>query len=477
MEIRGIDVSAWQGKIDWGTVAAYGMDFVLLRITEAGNVIDSCFERNFSECRKHNIPVGVYKYSYAMTIAEIQNEARKVVSVLNGRKLQFPVWLDLEHNKQRSLGAESIHKMADAFREIVEAAGYKFGIYCNVDWYMNVICSHLRKHDFWIARYPAADNGILQERLRPDFGVGWQYSSKAKIPGINGTVDRNIFYKDYKDGEKKGDTEVAKTKEQIIQNVRNDAVDFAVKIANDNSHGYSQTVRSLYNITNPKSFDCSSLALTAYYYAFLKNGLTAQANYLKANCSYTGNMLKMQNAGFEIVARNQTAHAQMTKGDLELNTAHHVAMAIDRNRIIHARSSEGTSDTKDNSGNEIRVQNWYLYSHGWTHRLRFTGKGIDFTELTGTATTTPASTPTTTKGDKYMFEPKTVKNGSTGTSVLLLQEILVARGFKGKDGKELTLDREAGTNTIYALNQYKKSRKMKQNGICDAAVWKDLIAI
>ena len=477
MEIRGIDVSAWQGKIDWGTVAAYGMDFVLLRITEAGNVIDSFFEKNFSECRKHNIPVGVYKYSYAMTIAEIQNEARKVVSVLNGRKLQYPVWLDLEHNKQRSLGAESIHKMADAFRKIVEAAGYKFGIYCNVDWYMNVICSHLRKHDFWIARYPAADTGILQERLRPDFGVGWQYSSKAKIPGINGTVDRNVFYKDYKDEEKKGDTEVAKTKEQIIQNVRNDAVDFAVKIANDNSHGYSQVVRSLYNITNPKSFDCSSLALTAYYYALQKNGLTEQANYLRKNCSYTGNMLKMQNAGFEIVARNQTAHAQMTKGDLELNTVHHVAMAIDQNRIIHARSSEGTSDTKDNSGNEIRVQNWYLYSHGWTHRLRFTGKGIDFTELTGTATTTPASTPTTTKGDKYMFEPKTVKNGSTGTSVLLLQEILVARGFKGKDGKELTLDREAGTNTIYALNQYKKLRKMKQNGICDAVVWKDLIAI
>ena len=476
MEIRGIDVSAWQGKIDWETVAAYEMDFVLLRITEAGNVIDSCFERNFSECRKHNIPVGVYKYSYAMTIAEIQNEARKVVSVLDGRKLQFPVWLDLEHNKQRLLGAESIHKMADAFREIVEAAGYKFGIYCNMDWYMNVICSHLRKHDFWIARYPAVDNGFLQERLRPDFGVGWQYSSKAKIPGIKGTVDRNVFYKDYKDEEKKGDTEVAKTKEQIIQNVRNDAVDFAVKIANDNSHGYSQTVRSLYNITNPKSFDCSSLALTAYYYALQKNGLTDQANYLKKNCSYTGNMLKMQNAGFEIVARNQTAHARMIKGDLELNATHHVALAIGKDNIVHARSSEGTTDTKDNSGNEIRTQPWYLYSHGWTHRLRFTGKGIDFTELTGTATT-PASTPTTTKGDKYMFEPKTVKNGSTGTSVLLLQEILVARGFKGKDGKELTLDREAGTNTIYALNQYKKSRKMKQNGICDAAVWKDLIVI
>ena len=214
MEIKGIDVSAWQGKIDWKTVADYGMGFAILRITEAGNVVDSQFENNLAGCNKYNIPVGVYKYSYAMTIAEIQREARKVVSTLNGRRIQFPVFLDLEYNNQRSLGSESIHKMADAFREIVEAAGYKFAIYCNVDWYENVICSHLKKYDFWIARYPSNDDGWLQERLRPDFGVGWQYSSKAKIPGISGTVDRNVFYKDYSEEiEKKEETTVNKLQE------------------------------------------------------------------------------------------------------------------------------------------------------------------------------------------------------------------------------------------------------------------------
>lgn len=190
------------------------MGFAILRITEAGNVVDSQFENNLAGCNKYNIPVGVYKYSYAMTIAEIQREARKVVSTLNGRRIQFPVFLDLEYNNQRSLGSESIHKMADAFREIVEAAGYKFAIYCNVDWYENVICSHLKKYDFWIARYPANDDGWLQERLRPDFGVGWQYSSKAKIPGISGTVDRNVFYKDYSEEiEKKEETTVNKLQE------------------------------------------------------------------------------------------------------------------------------------------------------------------------------------------------------------------------------------------------------------------------
>lgn len=480
MEIKGIDVSAWQGKIDWKTVADYGMGFAILRITEAGNVVDSQFENNLAGCNKYNIPVGVYKYSYAMTIAEIQREARKVVSTLNGRRIQFPVFLDLEHNNQRSLGSESIHKMADAFREIVEVAGYKFAIYCNVDWYENVICSHLKKYDFWIARYPANDDGWLQERLRPDFGVGWQYSSKAKIPGISGTVDRNVFYKDYTTDENtktdtKGENNVKLTKEQIIQNVRNDAVNFAVRIANDNSHGYSQAVRSLYNTANPKSFDCSSLVLTAYYYAFLKNGLTDLANYLKRNCSYTGNMLRMLNTGFEAVARNQTAHAQMIRGDIELNTTYHTALAVGKDIIVHARSSEGTTDTKDNSGNEIRTQPWYLYSHGWTHRLRFTGRGIDFSKLTNTSESKP--TTTTAKGDRYMFEPKTVKLGSKGTSVLLLQEILVARDFRGADNQILSLDRVAGENTIRALNSYKKSRNMKQDGICDAAVWKDLLAI
>lgn len=61
--------------------------------------------------------------------------------------------------------------------------------------------------------------------------------------------------------------------------------------------------------------------------------------------------------------------------------------------------------------------------------------------------------------------------------IIQIMERLITRGFKGKDGKTLDLDRKAGTNTIYALNAYKKSRKMTQNGICDAATWKDLIAI
>lgn len=76
-----------------------------------------------------------------------------------------------------------------------------------------------------------------------------------------------------------------------------------------------------------------------------------------------------------------------------------------------------------------------------------------------------------------MFTVNTVKRGSVGNHVLLLQEILKARGFKGKDGKELVLDSQAGENTVYAVTQYQKSRKLEVDGICGSATWKDLIAL
>ena len=478
MEIKGIDVSKWNGAIDWPTVANYGMGFAILRITEAGNVIDSTFEANYKGCTANNIPVGVYKYSYAVNVSEIQYEARKIIEALNGRKLDYPVFLDIEDECQENLSKSLMMRMINAFREIIIKAGYQFGIYCGYSWYQYQLPEDAKKYDCWLAAYPSQDDGTMQIRLKPAAGIGWQYSSKATIPGISGKVDRNVFYKDYTatKNENKGEDTVKKTKLQIIHAIIHDAVEFAVNIANDNNHGYSQRIRSLYEIDDPKSFDCSSLACTAYYYAFLKNGLTTQARYLKEHCSYTGNMLNMCNCGFEIVARNQTSHSQMQKGDLELNTTYHVAVAIDKDNIVHARSSEGTTDTKDNSGNEIRTQPWYLYSHGWTHRLRFTGNGIDFTALT-TDTDKPAVKPTTPTGGKYMFEPKTVKAGDKNTSVLLLQEILKSRGFKGKNKKDLDLDWEAGDNTIYALKQYQKSRGLDVDGVCGSTTWKDLIAI
>lgn len=544
-EFKVVDVSAWQENINFKAVMNEGVKAVIIRITERYNKTDSYFERNYTGFKNVGAKIGVYKFSYAMSVAEIQEEARVVVSVLNGRELEFPVFLDLEYANQRSLGKNTLTKMVQAFRQIIVDAGYKFGIYCNVDWYKNVLDTSALPYDYWLAAYPYNDNGSVVERLRPSDGIAWQFTSKYKISGQN--FDMSLFYKDYSSTNANGGVVNMVNPQQIID----DAVDYAVRIANNDEHGYSQAVRSLYNITNPKSYDCSSLVLTSFYYAFMKNGLTEQAEYLKRNCSYTGNMLEMLNCGFEVVARNQTAHSQMKKGDIELNTVYHTALAIDGDNIVHARTSEGTSDTRDNSGNEIRTQPWYNYSHGWTHRLRFTGKSIS---LVSNGTTIPSSTPTVLKlgssgsevktlqenliklgyscgsygadGDfgsatesavkkyqrehglivdgqagvntltsinnqlsgstntsvesQFTFTMKTIKEGSVGNHVLLVQEILRARGFTGKNNKPLELDKEAGTDTIEAIRKYQVSRNGacgRTDGIADTKTLQDMIAL
>ena len=463
MEVKGIDVSAWQGQIDWKTVAAYGMDFAILRITEAGNVTDKYFERNYTECQKYNIPTGVYKYSYAMTITEIQSEARKVVSVLNGRELQYPVWLDLEHHKQRVLGAENIHKMTEAFEKIITAAGYKFGIYCNVDWYMNVICSHLKKYDFWIARYPANDDGWIQERLRPDFGVGWQYSSKAKIPGINGTVDRSVFYKDYKEV-----STVDKNIEKLILIAKNEIgylekesnIQLDDKTANAGSNNYTKYWRDIKPSYQGQPW-CAAFVSWCFMKAF---GLDKAKKLLKHwPYVYCPTMSELF-----------TLNSYPKIGDIVIfyhngtftHTGVVTAVIGDKFYTIEGNTS-GASGIIANGGG-VCAKSYYN------------------SKLPGTKFCTPdyslvtSSTETTnTEGGSYMFTPETVKSGDKNTSVLLLQEILRARGFKGKTGKALKLTRKADANTIYALKAYQESRKevLAVDGVCGPATWKDLIAI
>ena len=115
----------------------------------------------------------------------------------------------------------------------------------------------------------------------------------------------------------------------------------------------------------------------------------------------------------------------------------------------------------------------------WPEFVKKTAAYMAGTTSTATNTADKTTNTSTTKGAGYMFNPELVKLGSTGTSVLLLQEILRARGFKGKNGKALKLTWSADTNTIYALKAYQEARKeiLEVDGICGPATWKDLIAM
>lgn len=213
MEIKAIDVSSDQGKPDWEKVAKSGIKAAILRAHQRYGV-DSSFEHNYKGCKQNGILVGVYKYSYALTPAQAVDEAENVIAVLAGRGLDFPVFYDLEWKQQRSLGKQAIENIAVSFLTRIKKAGYKVGIYCNMDWYNNYLSDNLKKYDLWLARYPANDNGTMQTRLRPSAGIGWQYSERGKVSGISANdVDMDVFYTDYRT-EKKEEETVSKTKLQ-----------------------------------------------------------------------------------------------------------------------------------------------------------------------------------------------------------------------------------------------------------------------
>lgn len=476
MEIRGIDVSAWQGKIDWKTVADYGMGFAILRITETGNVIDSAFEANYKGCIVNSIPVGVYKYSYAVNVSEIQYEAKKVIKALNGRKLDYPVFLDIEDKCQENLSKSLMMQMIDAFREIIIKAGYQFGIYCGYSWYQYQLPEDAKKYDCWLAAYPSQDDGTMQIRLKPAAGIGWQYSSKAKIPGISGTVDRNVFYKDYTEAKNEDKEEatmdkaiekvilIAKNEEGYLEKKSNSQLDS--KTANAGSVNYTKYWRDVKPSYQGQPW-CAAFVSWCFMKAF---GQEKAEKLLKhwpyVYCPTLGNLF--------------TRNANPKIGDIVIfyhngtftHTGIVTAVIGDRFYTIEGNTS-GASGIIANGGGVCAKS----YLNSQMPGTKFCTP--DYSIVSAPAKPENALPDTTQAGGSYMFNPETVKAGDKNTSVLLLQEILRARGFKGKDGKTLKLTWTADANTIYALKAYQESRKevLEVDGVCGPATWKDLIAI
>ncbi len=462
MELKGIDVSSNQGKPDWSKVAKSGIKFAILRIHQKTGV-DGSFEYNYKGCKSNGILVGGYKYSYALTPSQAIDEAEDVIAALNGRGLDFPVFYDLEWSNQRKLGKQAIENIAVAFLTRMKKAGYKVGVYCNYDWYKNCLSNALKQYECWIANYPKKelDNGTLQERLRVPVGVGWQYSEHGKVSGISGNVDMDVFYKNYKEEVSvmnkaiKKVILIAKNEIGYLEKKSNSQLDS--KTANAGSNNYTKYWRDIKPSYQGQPW-CACFVSWCFMKAF---GLNKAKKLLKhwpyVYCPTMSGLF--------------TLNANPKVGDIVIfkhngtftHTGLVTAVVGDRFYTIEGNTS-GASGIIANGGGVCAKS----YLNSQMPGTKFCTPDWKIVNRTSTNTST---------GGKYMFEPKTVVAGSTGLSVLLLQEILVARKFKGKDGKELELDRSAGTNTIYALNAYKKSRGMKQDGICDAAVWKDLIAL
>ena len=193
-----IDISKNQGNINFAELKKSGVSKIILRSTTKNGSVDEKWYEYLNACDKYQIPVECYKYSYATTISQSVNEAQQVINLLNGRKML--IWLDLENKEQRTaIGKQGITNIANAFINTCQNAGYQVGIYCNLDWYKNCIDESLKLgYNFWIARYPKIDIGIIVESLKPNVGeIMWQYTSKGRIRGINGDVDIDLICAPY----------------------------------------------------------------------------------------------------------------------------------------------------------------------------------------------------------------------------------------------------------------------------------------
>ncbi len=191
MEKKGIDISYHQGNIDFKKLKE-NVDFVMVRTSYGDFYEDKRHKEYISELEKYKIPYGLYHFSYATSVEASKNAAKKFIKLIKNYNPTYPVVIDIESSEVTSdVRNDTLVEITKAFCEEVEKSGYYVMIYANLDYLNNKLNnSILDKYDKWLAQWSN------KPTYNKPFGM-WQYSSKGKIPGINGNVDLNIAYKDY----------------------------------------------------------------------------------------------------------------------------------------------------------------------------------------------------------------------------------------------------------------------------------------
>lgn len=185
---RGIDVSRWQGDINWGQVAADDVSFVMLG-TRSRGAVDPYFHRNIQQASAAGVKVGVYIYSLAITPQMAVDEANFVLDLIHDYPVSYPVAFDMEDSTQGALSKDELAAIANAFCGRISEAGYYPVIYANDNWLANKLDMSKMNYPVWVARYsakPAYQNPVM-----------WQATSTGAVNGISGNVDIDFQFKDF----------------------------------------------------------------------------------------------------------------------------------------------------------------------------------------------------------------------------------------------------------------------------------------
>lgn len=191
MTLKGIDVSEWQGTIDWRKVAKDGVQFAVIHAGYGRELSqkDKYFERNYAGARAAGINVGAFWYSYADSVARAEQEARTCLKVLDGKHLDLPVFFDQEYEPGiLKLSTKTRTDIVLKFLETIKAAGRPCGLYSSTDFITTKLqANRLTAYPLWIAEYGS--------KLHYTGKVwAWQYTDRGRVAGIKGRVDMNHGY-------------------------------------------------------------------------------------------------------------------------------------------------------------------------------------------------------------------------------------------------------------------------------------------
>lgn len=194
----GIDVSKWNGSIDWNAVKNSGVSYVIIRVGYRGSsqgalIEDPTFKTNIKGATAAGLKVGVYFFTQAVDEVEAVQEASMVLDRISGYKISYPVFLDVESSGGRGDKIDSATRTAvcKAFCSTIQNAGYTSGIYANKTWLTSKMdASALSSYKIWLAQYAANPTYTGRYDL-------WQYKSTGKVSGISGNVDLNLSYLGY----------------------------------------------------------------------------------------------------------------------------------------------------------------------------------------------------------------------------------------------------------------------------------------
>lgn len=193
MPIKGIDVSKYQGQIDWTAVRAGGVEFAMVRAGYGmyAHQKDPYFDQNVQGAQAAGIHVGAYHYSYAQSVEDARREAELFLSWIAPYSLDYPVAFDIEDGSQEGLSSETLTQIVETFCGIVEAAGYYTMVYANKYWLQHkLIYDRIKRWDIWLAHYAAVTDYDREHGI-------WQCSSREQIAGISGNCDLDWSYRDY----------------------------------------------------------------------------------------------------------------------------------------------------------------------------------------------------------------------------------------------------------------------------------------